>query len=176
MRRTFTTVGAFTMSAVLVAGGCASPRSHEMAVQDLKAQVGVLESRVTALDERQQQIEQKAWNQREDVSYLKGRTEASVAGRAADEPSDSESVNTGGRRGKNRGYLYHRPKVSISMKDIQRALKHAGYYQGHIDGVIGLRTKKAIRSFQKANGLRPDGIVGQQTWAKLQEHLATAQK
>ena len=163
------------IAALAVAAGCASSRRHEMAVQDLKSQVGVLESRVSAMDERQQAIEQKTLSQREDVAYLKGKTSASPTNVSVTTmaPAGTEPALSAGRHsGKNRGVLYHRPTVSMSTRDIQRALKRAGYYTGHIDGAIGPRTKKAVRAFQKANGIKPDGIVGQQTWAKLQEYLS----
>ena len=35
------------------------------------------------------------------------------------------------------------------------------------DGIFGAKTKAAVVEFQKANGLDPDGIVGQNTWRKL---------
>ncbi|MBL7130110.1 MAG: peptidoglycan-binding protein [Candidatus Omnitrophica bacterium] len=54
---------------------------------------------------------------------------------------------------------------------IQTALKNAGFYQGKIDGVIGPKTKEAIRNFQKAKGLSPDGTVGSKTWDNLAEYL-----
>lgn len=55
--------------------------------------------------------------------------------------------------------------------EIQAALKNAGYYTGQIDGKAGLKTKKAIEEFQKANGLKADGKVGPKTWALLSTHL-----
>ncbi|MCX5704706.1 MAG: peptidoglycan-binding domain-containing protein [Candidatus Omnitrophica bacterium] len=61
-----------------------------------------------------------------------------------------------------------------SPMDIQTALKNAGYYSGSIDGKIGLKSKKAIEDFQKANGLTADGKVGPKTWAALSKYL-TAQ-
>ena len=61
-----------------------------------------------------------------------------------------------------------------SPMDIQIALKNAGYYSGNIDGKIGLKSKKAIEDFQKANGLTADGKVGPKTWAALSKYL-TAQ-
>ncbi len=67
------------------------------------------------------------------------------------------------------------PEVKIperpTVRDIQRALKNAGYDPGPIDGIIGRRTKRAIIDFQKANRLSPDGIVGRKTWGKLGPHL-----
>lgn len=59
----------------------------------------------------------------------------------------------------------------VTPKKIQTALKNAGFYSGTIDGKIGKKTKEAIKEFQKANGLKADGIVGKQTWAKLQKNL-----
>ncbi len=54
-----------------------------------------------------------------------------------------------------------------ATKEIQAALKNAGYYSGAIDGKLGPKTKKAIEDFQKANGLKVDGKVGPKTWAVL---------
>ena len=59
----------------------------------------------------------------------------------------------------------------IRTKDIQNALKKAGFDPGSIDGKIGSQTKKAIRGFQKANLLNIDGIVGNKTWKILKPFL-----
>lgn len=64
--------------------------------------------------------------------------------------------------------------IKPSGKEIQTALKNAGYYSGPIDGDIGPKTKKAIEDFQQANGLAIDGKVGRKTWAVLSQSLNTA--
>lgn len=56
-------------------------------------------------------------------------------------------------------------------KQIQTALKKAGFYQGKIDGKIGPRTKAAISNFQKAIKLNPDGVVDKRTLAELNKYL-----
>lgn len=56
-------------------------------------------------------------------------------------------------------------------KQIQAALKSAGYYKGEIDGEIGPRSQNAILDFQKNNDLKPDGKVGPKTWSKLKKYL-----
>ena len=56
-------------------------------------------------------------------------------------------------------------------KQIQQALKAAGFYNGKIDGTIGPKTKKAIEEFQAQNGLKADGKVGAKTWKALSAHL-----
>ncbi|MBL7131978.1 MAG: peptidoglycan-binding protein [Candidatus Omnitrophica bacterium] len=62
--------------------------------------------------------------------------------------------------------------LAATPKRIQRALKDAGFYKGSIDDNIGPQTKEAIKAFQKANDLKPDGIVGKRTWEKLSKYLA----
>ncbi len=58
-----------------------------------------------------------------------------------------------------------------TTREIQTALKNAGFYSGTVDGKKGPMTKKAVEDFQKANGLAADGKVGLKTWALLSKHL-----
>ncbi len=53
------------------------------------------------------------------------------------------------------------------VKNIQTRLKNWGYYKGAVDGIYGTATKNAVISFQKKNGLTPDGIAGPKTLAKI---------
>lgn len=66
-------------------------------------------------------------------------------------------------------------KVTLSKKEIQIALKNAGYYYGAIDGKIGRQSMKAIREFQKDHGLKVDGVVGAKTTKKLLPYLSEEQ-
>jgi peptidoglycan hydrolase-like protein with peptidoglycan-binding domain len=59
-----------------------------------------------------------------------------------------------------------------SAKEIQTALKNAGFYAGSIDGTLGPQSMKAIEAFQKASGLFVDGKVGPKTWAALRKYLS----
>ena len=61
--------------------------------------------------------------------------------------------------------------VKLSVKQIQAALKNAGYYDGPIDGKIGKNTRQSIKEFQQANGLTVDGVAGKQTMLKLKGYL-----
>lgn len=54
-----------------------------------------------------------------------------------------------------------------STREIQEALKNAGFYQGSVDGKMGPLTREAIKEFQRVHGLVDDGVAGRQTWAKL---------
>lgn len=57
-----------------------------------------------------------------------------------------------------------------TTREIQHALKNAGFYQGALDGKMGPQTRNAIKEFQRVHGLTDDGVVGKQTWAKLQAY------
>ena len=50
---------------------------------------------------------------------------------------------------------------------IQRELSARGYYSGNIDGIYGKLTENAVTLFQKANGLKVDGIAGKETLSAL---------
>lgn len=62
-----------------------------------------------------------------------------------------------------------------TAKEVQTALKNAGFYAGAIDGKIGPMTKKATEEFQKANNLQVDGKVGPKTWGALSRYLSGTQ-
>lgn len=57
---------------------------------------------------------------------------------------------------------------------IQRCLKDKGYLKGKVDGYFGPMTKKAVTSYQKANNLIADGIVGTRTAQKLNSHCSSS--
>lgn len=50
---------------------------------------------------------------------------------------------------------------------VQNKLRSLGYATGPADGIYGPRTEEAIRKFQIAQNLRPDGMVGPLTWRSL---------
>ena len=66
------------------------------------------------------------------------------------------------------------PTEEISrVREVQLALKAAGFDPGSLDGRMGPRTRTAIRDFQVAQGLPADGKVGPKTWSKLETFLKT---
>ncbi|MED1603063.1 N-acetylmuramoyl-L-alanine amidase [Alkalihalophilus marmarensis] len=50
---------------------------------------------------------------------------------------------------------------------LQAALLFNGFDPGVVDGVNGTNTQSALKRFQRAHGLTPDGIAGAQTWSVL---------
>ena len=63
--------------------------------------------------------------------------------------------------------LYKKGSGGPTVSEIQTRLKNWGYYTGSVDGVYGSQTEKAVRYFQKKNGLQVDGKVGDLTLAAL---------
>jgi len=140
---------------VLLVTGCSTVSKR---MNNLETKMGALEAKVDSVEQRQSAIEGQTGESRESVGYLKGKVESR---------GPSTVVVTGAQG--NAGYLYG--KKSLTHKDIQLALKNANFYTGPIDGKIGKNTKKAIREFQKANGLKADGKVGPKTRELLLQYL-----
>lgn len=56
---------------------------------------------------------------------------------------------------------------TMQVKVLQILLNSKGHDCGKADGIFGANTLKAVKAFQKTNGLTVDGIVGKNTWTEL---------
>lgn len=56
---------------------------------------------------------------------------------------------------------------SAAVRLVQSRLRDLRYYSGGIDGDFGASTEAAVKAFQSANNLTPDGRVGAGTYSKL---------
>ena len=65
-----------------------------------------------------------------------------------------------------------------SVKELQNLLIEKGYSCGAkgTDGKFGDSTLAAVKAFQKANGLKVDGVVGSATWSALLKAAPDAKK
>ena len=61
------------------------------------------------------------------------------------------------------------------VRRIQQSLAKLGFNPGQADGRDGPKTKAAIKAFQAANGLVPDGIAGPLTIEEMENDLAELQ-
>ena len=127
-----------------VTGGCAGQR-HGQELGRLKSDMGLLDQRVSQLEHAS-------------VQPPTGSLWPSDSAAQPVSPSASSPIGTAGSVA-----ATNKP----AKKQIQQALKNSGFYQGPIDGKIGPKTRDAIREFQRANGLKVDGVAGPNTWAKL---------
>ena len=55
---------------------------------------------------------------------------------------------------------YRQGDSGSAVTTIQTKLKRWGYFDGPVDGIYGSKTSKAVRSFQRKNGLTADGVAG----------------
>lgn len=139
--------------AICVISGCSTvPKKVQAEVSDIKTRVDTLETRVEGVETKAAEVERMSSEQARALEDMRSRpvsTNFSVKDRTA-------GSSTG------------------SVRDIQRCLKNAGFYSGKIDGVKGKQTKRAIKDFQEANGLKVDGVVGPKTWSVLSKYISTA--
>lgn len=132
---------------LVVLGGCATTRKDkEFEIQGLRNQVSVLEAQIQSKDE--------------EINSLK----ESLA--KAPQEKESTPVRKVSRK-KIIGEVKERPNV----KQVQIALRNAGFEPGKLDGKMGKQTIEAIKAFQKANGFHVTGKVDKRTWRALREYL-----
>jgi len=144
----------FVITAVFLISGCSTvPKKIKEEVSGLKTKVDTLESRVETVESKQVEVEKMTTEQAQSLEDIKAEKQAVM-------PNSNISI-------------LQRPGSS-KTSDIQVALKNAGFYDGKIDGIKGQMTKKAIKAFQRANGLRDDGVVGPKTWDLLCAYLSGA--
>jgi murein L,D-transpeptidase YcbB/YkuD len=129
---------------LLLLSGCSTVcRKQVNEVKDLRSQVSSLKSEMQDKDDQITQLRYSLGQQAQSERFIA--------------PASAVSL----------GVAIPEVKSRPKAKQIQAALKSAGYYNGPVDGRIGKKTRRAIRAFQKDNGLQVDGRVGKATWAKL---------
>ena len=69
--------------------------------------------------------------------------------------------------------VYGQPYYGVSRSivvQVQEGLAQAGYYHDAIDGVIGPRTRSAIRAFQRSHGIPVDGRINRHLLASIDRY------
>jgi peptidoglycan hydrolase-like protein with peptidoglycan-binding domain len=136
------------VSAVGMLSGCATARKqNDLEVQGLRNQISVMETQLQTKDE--------------EITGLKDElNKASMV--SQEKTADQQAVSQ---------KMIPEVKSRPTFKQIQIALKNAGYDPGPVDGRHGKQTYSAIKTFQKDNGLHVDGKVGKRTWDALKKYL-----
>lgn len=123
--------------------GCATfGKKKDLEMQGLKNQISALESQMQAKDE--------------EINSLKEALDKTTMEKQGADITIKGAAET---------------KSRPSVKQIQVALRNAGYNPGACDGRMGRQTRDAIKAFQKDNNLLADGKVGKRTWSILRQHL-----
>ena len=92
------------------------------------------------------------------LRYNRSAFYAIAVGHLADRLAGAGGLNTPGREGD--------PLRRDDVAALQEGLVALGFYKT-VDGVMGSATRQAIRSFQKANGLTPDGYADRNVIAAI---------
>jgi len=145
MARKTTAIFLLVVFAFLLSGCATTRKRKDMEIQGLRNQITALEAQIQSKDQEIIRLRDALGKTIEEKGMLVRET------------SKKKVI----------GEVKSRPNA----RQIQTALKNAGYYLGAIDGRKGRQTQDAIRQFQKANNLPVDGRVGKQTWNLLKEYL-----
>ncbi len=151
----------------MLLNGCAttSRSQNQTMVTQLQFRVGDLERQLEGRDQQIKQLEYDVKDMSYEVSRLQEELKRSRG--VSTSRSSSTSSGTTALPGKDEPII----RIDVDPKEVQTALKNAGYYTGAIDGKVGSGTKSAIVQFQKDNGLNADGLMGRQTWNELKKFL-----
>lgn len=153
-RKSLVCISIAILAAFVISGCGTSQKKVQSEVVGIKTRVETIESRLEGVESKQAEAERTTAEQAQALEDL----------RAAGASQAKTNISVKSRDG-----MY-----SGRMKDIQQALKNAGYYSGKVDGIKGKGTRRAIKDFQKSNGLKADGVVGSKTWDLLRVHLSGA--
>jgi len=138
---------------IFVVSGCGTAKKKPNLAEEVtgvKARVDTLETKVEGVETKQAEVERVTSEQAQAIEGLK----------AKHEKAETTNISVKPRFGKSGAHT----------KEIQMCLKNAGFYNGKIDGVKGKNTRKAVKEFQKANGLSADSVVGKKTWEALSKY------
>jgi peptidoglycan hydrolase-like protein with peptidoglycan-binding domain len=61
----------------------------------------------------------------------------------------------------------YRGSSGSTVARVQERLARSGYYRGSVDGVMGPRTRYAIRVYERRHGLPADGIIDRRLLATM---------
>ena len=137
--------------------GCAGVRTRQELAR-LQSQVGLLDERLTQLERSGAGSGGFTGGSFSEPGMDAGATVTSAA--PATKPSAAKRADTSSAAS----------ATKPTTRQVQQALKNAGFYQGAVDGKSGPMTKDAVKEFQRVHGLVDDGVVGKQTWAKLKAY------
>ena len=159
----------FFVTSLILLSGCSS-MSGGSSNNSTNAQMGVLADEVTRLDQALQETRGQLQQEQARVAALESR----LGGGGSVGPTSSDSNASAYSSSPSEPYagIYRTPSgFELPASSVQKALKGAGFYNGDMDGKVGPDTREAVRNFQRANGLTPDGIIGKSTWNLLKKHL-----
>ena len=170
-------LGIFMVGSLLVLSGCAVTQNPDLEIEGLRKQLNIQEGQAQEKDRQIASLQDSLYKEKS-ASEGKAELQAQLEGKEKTIASLQAALD---KESKQRALLSERIDVLTGqykthgstnyIKQIQTALKNAGYDPGIIDGKLGSKTRKAIRYFQKAGGLDINGKIDKKTWLKLKKYL-----
>ncbi len=147
-------------------GGCSVARKS--------ASTDLLDMKVVQMERELQLKDSEIQQLKYEVSRLSGQ-QGQFSGYSGGRSVGSQGRQSSGSSGTG-GKMETREiiRVSASPSEVQTVLQKAGYYDGAIDGKIGQKSIEAIKSFQRDNNLKVDGIIGARTWAQMKAQMTSS--
>ncbi len=172
MKRDIIFLGAIIL--LIFSSGCTAMKQNTNSINQLKNQMVNVESILSRqnLLIQQNKSDINALLDRNDelaISLSRVREQAATVPRIAPAPSYQSADVTPAQTPSS--FISDKLQPQPSIRNIQMALRNAGFYIGNIDGKVGPLTRSSVKKFQQANDLTADGIVGRKTWAKLKDYL-----
>jgi hypothetical protein len=161
---------------LLVAGWCMfaySSRSSAALERDLRTQIAMVwkDRAQLAVERDQLRTTLTAMHAATPMSSPSGSTKAAPDGSPA--AADS-SVEDDESRVSQTGSVSSPIAVRASIKTAQMALTQLGYGVVKADGVMGPKTRRAIATFEQANGIAVTGALGAETVHALKQAISKA--
>ena len=148
----------------LAISGCATTSQTVSPVNQLQTQVADLQQRM-------EQQEKEVVDLKYTVKEISGKMDAKKTVEVDSSAEATEPVKTTASSASEAQGGVIIKATGVSASDLQKALKGANLYEGKIDGKIGRKTRSAVIEFQKQHNLKPDGVVGQKTWAAMKTYI-----
>ena len=104
------------------------------------------------------------------MTIAQGAVLGAAGGAVVGLATDSDQINLGKPFWKKQTSQQHYKAQNSSVRSIQSGLTAKGYNPGPIDGVMGNKTRRAIRAYQRDNGLLVNGYASQQLASHIQRH------
>ena len=174
MKREIMLAGMFIV--LVISSGCAGTKENTNSINQLKSQMVNIESLVS----RQNLLIQQNKNEIETVldrndelamEVARLRQQAAVTPKPITTTPISSQTPRITETSSQTALVSDKLQPQPSIRNIQMALRNAGFYIGNVDGKVGPLTRDAVKKFQEANDLTSDGVVGRKTWAKLKDYL-----
>jgi hypothetical protein len=171
-------------ASAFVLPGCPTSRELLDTQEDMRDEIEMLRARLERLEAdiaresgKIKGLSDRDENQERESGEWAGEREAPRDAAEEPAPADGEGAGRADADGEEEEKVEPGPLAAHGVpaddftRNVQTALKRAGYEPGPVDGKAGAMTKRAIREFQKDSNLPETGVADRATWDLLRRYL-----